>query len=297
MAAFSITVKDLSGNGVSDASVGIFDVNGVPIMSAVADIDGIALFVTNEPEVAVRVSKYGYIFPNNLSLLPVDNATYDIAGEKVDIAPPIDAHLCRVYGNIRDPLGGELGSRWRIKVSRVGVMGDAHSDDIVTGEAQVPHDSGSVIIDLVQGSSYRIGPLPISRYGDLAFEEMTYADINVPERPVAKLVDLVSPIAHTLTSSSLNVTTQLDQVVTENLQLELTDGTLAENIKDFVYVTTDTGNINAELGSNEIQIRGEIVGADKITLFGKRDILSALGTFYRPSTAVKLLEIEVSCVP
>ena len=64
-----IKSKDLSGNGVSDASVGIFDVNGVPIMSAVADIDGIALFVTNEPEVAVRVSKYGYIFPNNLKII------------------------------------------------------------------------------------------------------------------------------------------------------------------------------------------------------------------------------------
>lgn len=296
MAAFSITVKDLSGSEISGSSVGIYDINGVPIMSAVADIDGVALFVTNEPEVAVRVSKHGYIFPSNLSLLPADNATYDILGEKVDIAPPIEAHLCRVYGNIRDPLGGELGSRWRIKVSRIGVVSDAHTDNIITGEAQVPHDSGSVIIDLVRGSTYRLGPLPISRYGDLEFEEMNYADINIPERPIAKLVDLVSPIARTLTSSSLNVTVKVDQTVTENLQLELTDGTLAENIKEFVYAKTDTGNVSVDLNADRILIRGEAVGVDKITLYGERDITSALGTFYRPSTAIKLLDIEVSCV-
>jgi len=296
MAAFSVYLEDKTNTPIENASIGIFDINGVPIMSATTDSDGLALFVTGEAEVAIRASKVSYSFANNLSISPVANATYTIQGDSVDIAPPLDAHLCRVHGIVRDPLNGELNRRWKIKVSRVGTIGDAHSDVIVTGEADVPHDNGDIVIDLVRNTQYRIGPLPITRYGDTDFEDVSYIDINVPDRPSVKLVDLIAPTAYSLSADNLNLSVKLDSCITENISLELTDGQTDATTTDYVYAETDNGNISVSINNTSILIRGDVVGNDKITFYGKRDLSSINGTFYRPSSPTKLLEIEVACV-
>jgi hypothetical protein len=296
MAAFAVYLEDRTNTPIDDASVGIFDTNGVPIMSAITDSDGLALFVTGEPEVAVRASKASYYFANNLSISPVANATYTIQGDSVDIAPPLDTHLCRVHGIVRDPLNGELSRRWKIKVSRVGTIGDEHSDVIVTGEADVPHDKGDIVIDLVRNTQYRIGPLPITRYGDTDFEDVSYIDINVPNRPSVKLVDLIAPTAYSLTSDNLNLSVNLNSYITENISLELTDGQTDATTTNYVYAETENGNVSVTINNTSISIRGDLVGNDKIIFYGKRNLSTINGTFYRPSSPTKLLEIEVACV-
>lgn len=297
MSAFSITVEDTANTPIPSASVGIFDSVGVPVMSTVTDSDGIALLVTNEQEVAVRVSKAGYLFDGNLSIQPVDNATYTISGTATVVSPPIDANMCRVYGTIRDPLSNELSSRWRFKLSRVGVVGDAHTDHIVTGEANVPHDKGLISIDLVKNSNYNIGPLPISRYGDISYEDLAFVEIKVPDRSIVNLVDLIAPIAYALNTTQASVSLSKDSLTELELALELTDGTLDAAVDKYIFAEVDTGNVSVSVSGGILKIYGEALGDDKITLFGSRDINSVNGTFYRPSTPKILLEIEVSCVP
>lgn len=294
MPAFVIKVYTENDEVIPGASVGIFDMNGSPIMSTVSDVDGFALFVTDENQVRVRASLYEYSFPQNVVLTPEDGHVYNLYASQNDVAPPLNAFVCRVYGQIRDPLGGELPDRWKMKVIRVGTVGDAHSYDVVTGLANINHFRGNVSLDLVQGSSYRIGPLPITRYGDTDYEDMSYVDINIPKRSTARLVDLIAPHA-----TSVDAVDTIAAVVgvASNIEIvtTLSDGTETSKADTYLTASVDSLDILASISGNTLSITCLAAGTYTVKLNAYIDASRLNGMFYRPCTAKTLHEVEVVC--
>jgi len=296
MAAFVIKVREDNGDILPGASVGIFDLNGGAIMSAVSDIEGFALLVTDEVEVRVRASLQEYTFPNNIVLSPEDGESYNLYGNLNGTTPPVDSHICRVYGQIVDPLGGELPDRWRIKVTRVGTVGDSHSYDIVTGAVNVNHYRGAVSLDLVRGGSYRIGPLPITRYGDTDFEDMNYADISVPDRSTARLVDLIAPRAVSVTAAQAP-TAKINQTVSISISTTLSDDTVAAQSSVYLASSVESLNIQASVKGNSLDVKCSEAGTYTVKLNANIDASQLEGVFYRPCAEKTLLQIEVECEP
>lgn len=296
MAAFVIKVYTDNDEAIPSASVGIFDMNGTPIMSTVSDVDGFALFVTDENQVRVRASLYDYSFPENVVLSPEDGHVYNLYASLNEVAPPLDAHVCRVHGQVRDPLGGELPDRWKMKVIRVGTVGDAHSYDIVSGVAGINHLRGQVTLDLVRGSSYRIGPLPITRYGDTDYEDMSYVDINIPQRPTARLVDLVAPCASSVEADdTISVTVGTAHQV--ELSTTLSDGTTADKSNVYLVASVESLNIQTAIVGNVLSITCLASGTYTVKLNAYIDASQLNGAFYRPCAEKTLHEIEVECGP
>jgi len=296
MAAFVIKVYTDNDEVIPGASVGIFDMSGTPIMSTISDVDGFALFVTDENQVRVRASLYDYSFPENVVLSPDDGHVYNLYASLNEVAPPLDAHICRVYGQIRDPLGSELPDRWKMKVIRVGTVGDAHSHDIVTGVAGINHLRGQVSIDLVRGSSYRIGPLPITRYGDTDYEDMSYADINIPQRPTARLVDLVAPCASSVEADDV-ISTSVGVTHLVELSTTLSDGTATDKSNAYLISSVESLDIQTSIAGNVLSIICFAAGTYTVKLNSYTDASQLNGIFYRPCVEKTLHEIEVECGP
>jgi hypothetical protein len=297
MAAFSLTVFDDSGSPVDDVSVGIYTTAGAPIMSAVSDVDGVVLLVTNEASVALRFSKEGYSFSDTLNIEPVEAASYEVTAEELDIVPPVDANLCRVFGTIVDPLGLALPNSWVFKLIRTGLIGDAHSDAITTGVSKVKHIDGFVMFDVVRGSQYTFGPLPISRYGSDEVEDMTNALVNIPNKSTAKLINLIAPIGESLVSELNAVTVPANAQVTLSLELTLTDGTPCQNVGDYIEVESSSGSVQVDLLSDAVKLTWLSQGNATVSFVANRSLSALSGTFYRPSSPKTLLSIEVECEP
>ena len=296
MAAFVIKVYEGEEGILPGASVGIFDINGAPLMSTIADVDGFALLVTDEDQVRVRASLYGYTFPNNVVLTPEDGHVYNLYATADVVAPPLDSHLCRVYGQVRDPLGGELPDRWKLKVIRVGVVGDAHTYDVVTGSANINHHRGDVLVDLVQGAPYRIGPLPITRYGDTDYEDMSYVDINVPRRSTARLVDLIAPRAFSIEAAE-SLTAQVNATQEIELTVTLSDDTVTDRPSVYLTAVTDSSDVHAEIKGGKLSVTCFAAGTYTVRLNTYIDASQLNGAFYRPCVEKTLHQIEVECEP
>ena len=296
MAAFVIKVYDDNDEILPGVSVGIFDINGTPIMSTVSDVDGFALLVTDEGEVRVRASLYGYTFSDSIILAPEDGQTYNLYATVNAVSPPLSSFICRVHGQVRDPLGGELPDRWKMKVIRVGTVGDAHTHDVVTGVASVNHFRGDLSLDLVRGASYRLGPLPITRYGDTDYEDMSYVDINVPQRSTARLVDLIAPRAFSVDAVN-QITAKVDITDEVELAVTLSDDTVTNRPKIYLIAVVDSVDIQAEIKGSKLSIICFAPGAYTVKLNTYIDASQFNGAFYRPCTEKTLHQIEVECEP
>ena len=182
------------------------------------------------------------------------------------------------------------------EVIRVGTVGDAHTYDVVTGTAEIKHFRGSVSLDLVKGASYRIGPLPITRYGDTDYEDMSYVDINIPERPTARLVDLIAPRAFSVDAAE-TVSVNVDTPYELELTTTLSDGTVTDRSDIYLIAAIESLDIQVNIEGNKLSILCLAEGTYTIRLNTRIDTTHLNGLFYRPCVEKTLLQIEVECEP
>ena len=298
MTAFTVFVEDNADTPVSGVSVGIFSVDGMPIMSVLTDVDGAALLVSDEPEVTMVLSKSGYTFKSRYYLRPNEGEVFDIEATLLHIAPPDDASKCRVYGRILDPLSKALSPKWHFTVKLCEQIASEASDDIITASARVNHDEGFVIMDLLRGARYELSPLPLSstKYTAEEYDEISKVSFTVPDVTVSRLVDLIAPRVKTVALSEASAAMSVGEVTTSEVTVKLTNEVTADNSSEYVaLLSSDISVATASISGNQIRIEAVGVGDCTINVIGQRARSTAESMFYRPSpeTVLNLIDVEV----
>lgn len=297
MAAFSVVVQDKGQAPITSASVGIFSTNGVPIMSTTTDVDGVALLVTDEDTVSLTVSKARYEFQNRFYVSPEDGDVFDVTGELLDVAPPANASLCRVHGTIRDALGHALHPKWKFNLALKNQVGTDYSDDLILTSAKLGHNDGFVLIDLIRGAEYTLGPLPISSAGDIGeYDSMSTVSIKVPDKSTAKLVDLIALRAESVSLSTDAVELKLGDSATINIQVLLTNDEYASSSFDYVDIDNESSEIKVSRSANSFSVSGSAQGVYTVDIYNKRAATTLETLFYRPQPTKVLTSLTIEIV-
>lgn len=296
MAAFSIFIVDEADTPIAGASAAIFSANGIPIMSALSDVDGAVLLTTNEAQITLVVSKSGYSFSDRLYLEPEEGAVFDVQGSALTINPPEDASKCRVYGRILDPLSKVLSSKWKFTLNIISQMGSETSDDIITYTSKLGHEDGFIIMDLLRGAEYALSPLPICNSiasGD-DYDKLERVAFKVPNQSTAKLIDLISPRVKQVTLITNSVTISVGEDIKIDVEVLLTNGEIAENSAEYIStLLADIDNLNVSVEKDHIRVRGLVVGQTTVAILSTRSRTTAESMFYRPAPETLLHTITV----
>ncbi len=294
MAAFSVVVLDNDQVPVVSASVGIFSLDGIPIMSTSTDVDGVALLVTLENEVSVVLGKPHYDFGARSYIRPNDGDVFELNGNRLGIAPPNDVSLCRVYGTIRDSIGHTLHPKWKFNIKIKDQVGDKYSDDIIMSSARVPHDSGFVMIDLLKETTYTFGPLPISVNSDVSeYDMLSTVDIRVPDRSTAKLVDLIALKAQGVTLSEDTISIAADKSKAISIEVVLSNDQIAAQVFDYIDLTSSSEDLSIIKSVSSITVSSSVPGVYSIDFYNKRAATTLECLFYRPQLPEVLATLNV----
>ena len=299
MPAFTVFLAQEAGEAIPNASVAVFDDVGTPLMSVLTDVDGAALLTSASESVIIVVSKSGFSFDSRYYLEVAEGDVFDIDGVALHVAPPDDASKCRVYGRILDPLSRALSDRWKFNLKIVDQIGGDADDDIITSTAKVSHDEGFVVMDLLRGARYELGPMPLSCTAvedATEYDELSLVSFAVPDRQTARLVDLISPRVTQVSVDVDAIQTTLRGSATYDVVVNLTNGRTAENPSEYIALISSNPDVaTADIVGSVLSISFKSVGQCTITLISQRSRSTAESMFYRPSpqTAFKVIDVEI----
>jgi len=299
MPAFTVFLAQDTGEPIPSASVAVFDDAGSPLMSVLTDVDGAALLASVDASVILVISKSGFSFNNRYYLEVEDGDVFDIDGTALHVAPPEDASKCRVYGRILDPLSRALSERWKFNLKIVDQIGSDVDDDIISSTAKVSHDDGFIVMDLLRGAQYELGPMPLSytaAKNDAEYDELSLVSFTVPDNQTARLVDLISPRVTQVSVDLDSIRTILREPATYDVVVTLTDGQTAKTPSEYIaIISSDPSVATATISGSTLTISFESVGTCTITLISQRSRSTAESMFYRPApqTALKVIDVEV----